>query len=324
MAKNFPHGLVAAFLPLLIGVPANAQATRTWISGVGDDANPCSRTAPCKTFAGAISKTAAGGEIDVLDPGGFGAVTITKSITLASEGAGEAGILVSGTNGIVIEAGATDFVILRGLQIEGLGTGLSGVRFNSGGTLLIQNCSIRNFNGGAPNGFGILFAPSGASSLMVSDTTVSNNGISSSGGSSGGGIFIQPTGTGSAKATVVRTNVFNNSAGIRADGTQTSGTVSLTVIDSTSSSNALAGMVAVAPGGGGVVKMDISHSMSTNNGTGINANGAAVTMRLSNSVVTGNALGVNIASGATLTSSGNNLIQDNASAGASIPIVSPL
>ena len=75
----------SSYLPVA-GSLAHAQATRTWVSGVGDDANPCSRTAPCKTFAGAISKTAAGGEINVLDPGGFGAVTITKSITISSRG----------------------------------------------------------------------------------------------------------------------------------------------------------------------------------------------------------------------------------------------
>src|SRR6188508_1656701 len=98
--------------------PAQAQATRTWVSGVGDDANPCSRTAPCKTFAGAISKTAGGGEINVLDPGGFGGVTITKSITIRSTF--EAGVLVSGTNAIVIAAGVNDQVILEGLDIEGL------------------------------------------------------------------------------------------------------------------------------------------------------------------------------------------------------------
>src|SRR5437016_2205755 len=97
---------------------ASAQATRTWVSGVGDDANPCSRTAPCKTFAGAISKTAPGGEIDVLDPSGFGAVTITKSISIESEEL--AGVLVSGTNAIVIAAGANDNIVLKGLFIEGL------------------------------------------------------------------------------------------------------------------------------------------------------------------------------------------------------------
>lgn len=103
---------------------AQAQASRTWVSGVGDDANPCSRTAPCKTFAGAISKTAVGGEINVLDPGGFGAVTITKSITIRSDHI-EAGVLVSGTNGITVNAGATGRVVLEGLDIEGLGTGLN-------------------------------------------------------------------------------------------------------------------------------------------------------------------------------------------------------
>src|SRR3569833_2644167 len=91
---------IGLILPFLASAPASAQATRTWVSGVGDDANPCSRTAPCKTFAGAISKTAAAGEINCLDPGGFGAVTVAKSMTISCE-AGTAGVLVSGTNGIV-------------------------------------------------------------------------------------------------------------------------------------------------------------------------------------------------------------------------------
>ena len=99
--------------------PAFAQATRTWVSGMGDDANPCSRTAPCKTFAGAISKTAAGGEINVLDSGGFGAVTITKSITIDGAGA-LASILALNTNGIVIN-GANIVVNLRNLAINGAG-----------------------------------------------------------------------------------------------------------------------------------------------------------------------------------------------------------
>src|SRR5690242_13770082 len=109
-----------------------AQASRTWVSGVGDDANPCSRTAPCKTFAGAISKTAAGGEISVLDPGGYGAVTITKAITLNGSGT-LASILASGTNGVIVNAGAGDVVILRNLSINGGGTGLNGIRYLAGG-----------------------------------------------------------------------------------------------------------------------------------------------------------------------------------------------
>src|ERR1700710_1336393 len=104
-------------VPLLASAPASAQATRTWVSGVGDDVNPCSRTAPCKTFAGAISKTATAGEINCLDPGGFGTITITKSIALICEGV-LGGVLVSGTNGITINVPPTGVVVLRGLDIE--------------------------------------------------------------------------------------------------------------------------------------------------------------------------------------------------------------
>jgi hypothetical protein len=123
--------------------PVQAQATRTWVSGVGDDANPCSRTAPCKTFAGAISKTAAGGEINVLDPGGFGTVTITKSISIISTV--EAGVLAAGTNGIVVSVLPTDRVLLEGLDIEGVNTGLNGIQIIGGGRTTIRKCSIRNF-----------------------------------------------------------------------------------------------------------------------------------------------------------------------------------
>src|SRR5438552_14854333 len=113
------HTLMAVGFGFICSTPAQAQASRTWVSGVGNDADPCSRTAPCKTFAGAISKTAAGGEIDVLDPGGFGAVTITKAITI--DGGGTFGsVLVSGTNGIIVQAGANDVVILRRLSLQGV------------------------------------------------------------------------------------------------------------------------------------------------------------------------------------------------------------
>src|SRR2546425_6704071 len=121
------NALAIAIFTFAFASMAQAQATRTWVSGVGDDANPCSRTAPCKTFAGAISKTAACGEIDALDPGGFGAVTITKSITIDG-GGNTAGVLVSGTNGIVVAAQTTDVVTLRGLDINGICAGLNGIR----------------------------------------------------------------------------------------------------------------------------------------------------------------------------------------------------
>ena len=142
---------------LLVAAPANAQATRTWVSGVGDDANPCSRTAPCKTFAGAISKTAPSGEINVLDPGGFGAVTITKSITISSESF-EAGVLVSGTNGIVVAAQPTDTVFLVGLDIEGLGTGINGINILTGLHVYVLKCRVHHFTG---NGVNVVSSTSG-------------------------------------------------------------------------------------------------------------------------------------------------------------------
>src|SRR5687767_13598389 len=129
----------------IASAPAMAQATRTWVSGVGDDVNPCSRTAPCKTFAGAISKTAASGEISALDPGGFGAVTITKSITLNGDGT-LAGILAAGTSGIIVNAGATDKVIIRNISINGFNSGFNGIRYLAGGTLTVENVTINGFN----------------------------------------------------------------------------------------------------------------------------------------------------------------------------------
>jgi hypothetical protein len=323
--KTTPSVPAIIVLFLLSVVPAAAQATRTWVSGVGDDANPCSRTAPCKTFAGAISKTVAGGEIDVLDPGGFGAVTITKAITLAAEGVGEGGIVVAGTNGITVSAGANDIVILRGLQLDGgpLGSNsLNGVRFNTGGVLEIQNSSIRNFTGISPNGYGILFAPSAASSLFVSDTVITSNGNAA--GSSGGGIYINPTAGGSAKASLTRVNVVNNIAGITADGTGSTGGISVSISDSTIAQNSAAGLTAYTPVGGAPVQMEIVRSVSANNHKGLDVGGAGAVLRIGYSTVTGNATGVAIANGATASSMGNNLIQDNTSVGMTIPVVAPM
>src|SRR4051794_29337676 len=134
--------LAAALGLVLYSTAGHAQATRTWVSGVGDDVNPCSRTAPCKTFSGAISKTAAGGEISVLDPGGFGTITITKSITLNGDGT-LAGILSAGTVGVTVSSTipATGVVILRNLSINGAGTGTNGVRVLGGATTIIDKCS---------------------------------------------------------------------------------------------------------------------------------------------------------------------------------------
>jgi hypothetical protein len=161
-----------ALLPALASTEARAQASRTWVSGVGDDVNPCSRTAPCKTFAGAISKTAAGGEINALDSGGFGAVTITKSITIKADGV-TGGVLSSLTNGVTVNTPANGKVVLEGLDIDGVGTGLNGVRFLGQGSLTVMNCRIRNVTQA-----GILMQ--GAADfgrLLVTDTFISSVNI---------------------------------------------------------------------------------------------------------------------------------------------------
>src|SRR6202044_2869271 len=170
--------LGALFVAGLAIAPAHAQATRTWISGVGDDANPCSRTAPCKTFAGAISKTAIGGEIDALDPGGFGGLTITKSITLDGGGGQVASVLTSGTPGININASGA-VVILRNLRFNGLlqsgSPGTIGINILSAARVEIENDDIFGF-GNTPGQAGIVIAPSsGTMYVGVQNTSSLNN-----------------------------------------------------------------------------------------------------------------------------------------------------
>src|SRR5215467_936233 len=164
--------LVSFVLFVLSTSLAFAQASRTWVSGVGDDANPCSRTAPCKTFAGAISKTAAGGEIDALDPGGFGALTITKALTIDGGGGQVASVLVAGTNGIVVQAGPNDVVILRNLRFNGIGSGFNGIRFLSGKDLNVEDCYIFGFT---QNGLDIALNQATQATVHVFHTVIKNN-----------------------------------------------------------------------------------------------------------------------------------------------------
>jgi hypothetical protein len=226
---------------MLAAAPASAQATRTWVSGVGDDANPCSRTAPCKTFAGAISKTAPSGEINVLDPGGFGAVTITKSITISSESF-EAGVLVSGTNGIVISAGATDAIILKGLDIEGLGTGLDGIKVLTGLNVYVINCRIHHF---INNGINMASTTAGAR-LVVQNSQVIRNGTLNSVPLTGG---INVNGT-TNDAKVIDTLVDNNqNFGVQVASGNTGSLIRATVIAGTGTSlSTLAGGTSICFG----------------------------------------------------------------------------
>ncbi|HEX6900120.1 MAG TPA: right-handed parallel beta-helix repeat-containing protein [Thermoanaerobaculia bacterium] len=258
--------LVVFAMVLLFALPVQAQATRTWVSGVGDDANPCSRTAPCKTFAGAISKTATGGEINVLDPGGFGGVTITKSITISAEGV-EAGVLVSGTNAIVINATTTSNVVLRGLDIEGLGTGLVGIKVLGGlASLHVENCTINAFRG--TNGSGIEIAPTtaGTTKVFIKDTTVRNSGLGT-----GAGIFFNPSGVVTVKGMLENVRMENNTIGLKVQGS----TSNVSASHSVAAGNSGAGFSTVSSG----AALTIERCVSTQNSIGVNCNaGSSVTL----------------------------------------------
>lgn len=287
-ARTLFSVLAACAVVLACSSFARAQATRTWVSGVGDDVNPCSRTAPCKTFAGAISKTAAGGEISTLDPGGFGAVTITKAITI--DGAGTLGsILFSLTNGVVVNAGATDVVTLRNIALNGAGTGINGIRFLGGDHLHVENCSI---SGTTMNGIDVSHSGVGAGRLTVADTSFTDIG--------GAAIRLAATaGSPSAQIEDVRVNgasvgldVVNGYAAI-ADSRLTH----------------VANQAVVAEGAG--TRINVEHSALESSGVGVAALGAGALVLLSDSDVTLNATGVHVQTGAKVISFQNNRIQGN-------------
>jgi parallel beta helix pectate lyase-like protein len=211
---RFPvYVLAMAILTLAFASAARAQATRTWVSGVGDDANPCSRTAPCKTFAGAISKTAPGGEISVLDPGGFGSVTITKSITIDGGGGQIAGVLVSVTNGINVNAGKDDVVALRNLDIDGInGFGINGVNITAAKTVYIDHCQIYGFSQNAINDVRSTNPTMGPSFLFVNDCFIRANG---------GGIAVAGNTTNHTSAVIKNCYIQQSGFGIAASNTNT-------------------------------------------------------------------------------------------------------
>jgi hypothetical protein len=219
---------------------ARAQATRTWVSGVGDDVNPCSRTAPCKTFAGAISKTAAFGEINVLDPGGFGAVTITKAISIISDSI-EAGVLVSGTNGIVVSVGSTDRVVLEGLDIEGLGSGLNGINVIGSGNTFVRNCKIRGFTQNGVNVVGTANAR-----VIVENSQILSNA---------GGLNVQGAGGAANAATIAHSIVDSNSSfAVQANGAGNGvGLMASFLTGSPAGINALNGGAVISFGGNNLI-----------------------------------------------------------------------
>ncbi|MEO6192512.1 MAG: hypothetical protein ABIS20_05845 [Thermoanaerobaculia bacterium] len=286
---------------LLVSQAAHGQLTRTWVSVNGNDGNDCSRATPCRTLSTALVKSSAGGEIDVLDSGDFGKVTLNKAITVLAPGV-LGGIQSSSGTAITINAGANDRVVLRGLTIDGLGTGLDGISFTAGGALYVESCTVNNFSR-----YGLDFAPtSGTGKLFITDTVVRNNGV----GAVGGGVhLIATTGPGFI-ASIDGLRSESNVAGLKAE---TLGAV--TVRNSLSANNGYSGFTAVTPAGSGDVRLFIENSVSTHNGTTGVASVGLTTVIISNVVITDNQTGMAAASGGAIISFGNNKVQANTTDG---------
>ncbi|HEX8738279.1 MAG TPA: right-handed parallel beta-helix repeat-containing protein [Pyrinomonadaceae bacterium] len=296
--------LLAIFaFSVLFTTIASAQATRTWVSGTGDDANPCSRTAPCKTFAGTISKTATNGEISTLDPGGFGQVTITKSITIDGGTSGNGAITAGGQTGIIINAGDTGIVILRHLLINGVGTGINGIRILSAKAVYIEDCHIYGFQGSsATTGRGISDERTTANgTLFILNTAVERNEQTN--------IFISPSATG-VVAVLDNVKLLDSNAN---SGLSVRGGSTASIKNSIISANNNFGIVAEADAGG--TNVTVENCLITNNGTGVATVTNAPVIYLSNNTISGNNTGINVYSGSIL-SFGNNKVVGNGVDGA--------
>jgi len=295
----------ALFVAGLAIAPAHAQASRTWVSGVGDDANPCSRTAPCKTWPGAISKTATGGEIDALDPGGFGTVTITKSITLDGGGGQVASILASGTPGVTINA-AGAVVILRNLRFNGIlqtgSPGTIGINIVSAAKVEIENDEIFGFGNTAGQGGIVIVPSSGTVNVGVQNTSVYN---------SQAGILSKPTGGAIVNLTVEHSYIDNNQGGgIRLDGTG-GGTTNAAITDTSSSLNNGNGILGIS--GPSNVNVDLMRDVIANNlSSGVQSNnsaGGTSIVTVGDSILSNNVVGAWLIAGtATLQSFKNNQV----------------
>jgi hypothetical protein len=288
--------LIGTFF-LTLATPAFGQATRTWVSGVGDDANPCSRTAPCKTFAGAISKTATNGEINCLDSAGFGGVTITKSITIDCH-TEHGGVLALNFNGVIVNGVGAE-VTLRGLYIQGAGgTSGNGIRIIAASQVNIDDCVMENFAGTtAGNGSGISIGTSAANTrIYVTDSHVINN--------NNFGIHSNPT-AGNVVLFVDGSQISNGGS----TGIQLRQLTTAFINNTQITGNAAGAGIALELTS---VTAHVSNSFIANNNFGIfSGNGGTPTTRIYGNVITGNATdGLSIVGG-TITSYGNNAIRGN-------------
>jgi hypothetical protein len=306
-------GLAALAVP---AAQAQTQIARTFVSAaIGNDANDCNRNTPCRTFQHAHDLTLPAGEITILDPGGYGAVTINRAISIINDGVGEAGVLVSGGfTGITISAGASDAVSLRGLTIKGIGFGGgNGIVLNSGAALTVENCAVRTLTGVVNSGEGIVLQSFGSSHLAILNTIVADN--------QGNGIRLSPLGSGTTTATLSHVQMINNGfIGLSLiTSIVSSATINAVVEDSIAAKN---GTGFQASGPSAAATLTIVRSTIAHNGSGgaIHVANAAGTLRIGQSTLTDNAVTWVNESG-KLQSFGDNNIIGNADGDPAIPTI---
>jgi hypothetical protein len=295
---------MVAALSAFISAGAEAQSVRTFVSGHGSDTGICGVGSPCRTFAFALTQTAAGGEITVLDSAGYGTLTINHAVSITNEEGVEAAITVTSGDGITIAAGAGDVVNLTGITLTG-GGGADGITFTSGGTLNIKNCVARGFNN-----LGLNLLPGASSQFNVSDTIVSNNRIA--------GISVQPAGAGTTTGALFeRVQMIGNNAGMGVDGGNATGTLQATATNSDASGNGTGFAVGSLPGKA-VTTLTVANSTVANNSFGLESTGAT-TMFVAGSTVSGNTTGFIIGSVSgslgVIKTFGNNNITDTNNSG---------
>jgi len=306
--------LGALLVPALDAAPALALNNMSFVSHSGSDGNSCADVFnACRTLQGATDKTAAGGEVSIVNAGDYGTwLFINKSINITNDGAGEATLLATSAPnaGVTINAGAGDVVSLRGLVIDGQGVGTTGiVVMNAFSAVHVQNCVVRNFE--APGGYGLWFAPNNDSQIFISDSIIYNNGSDQF----SGGIFIAVIGSASVNVVLDRVHVENNVRGIFVNYnlvTPTGNGSHVVLRDSVVSGNAGDGIVAKTIAGRAPAFVVVERTSSVNNaGTGILADGPGATMLLDDDTVVRNAVGISAVNGGQLISYGNNRVNNN-------------
>ncbi len=318
MTKRLLSRIVGATILglLLNATPGHAQLTRTWVSAAGDDSNTCALSDPCQTFAGALAKTAAGGYIGVLGPGGYGHVVIDKSVTIDGGGAAIASVLetVPNASAIYITAGNTDVVTLRNLSLVGGKKSLNGIDLVTAAALHVENCIISDFVG-----WGIAIEPGTTNldvTVSVENTLITGNGYNSNNiaSTSGGAIGIMP-GHAWVRARLNQVRVDSNLRGIMADGSHGAASYYIRVLaqNSSSSFNQFAGFAAVASPPMEVTMALDRITAASNGDTGVEANGAGAGIVISNSTVTLNGgAGLSEKASGTIADLTTNTIHSNA------------